>query len=121
METDLGRSSSPSAWATSVCVLIPRKLKAQNRPERATAPTPSAAKDSAPSLLMNAVSTRPVRGSAMRESRTGKESRTRVAWGLMEKGWSDEVPAGFDRRMFTQSANRSTARRSISVRSPATI
>ena len=27
METDLDRSSSPSAWATSVCVLIPRKLK----------------------------------------------------------------------------------------------
>ena len=79
METDLDRSLSPSAWATSVWVLIPRKLNTQKRPDSDTAPTPRAASDSAPSRLMKAVSTSPVSGSAMSESSTGKESRTSVA------------------------------------------
>ena len=115
METDRFLSLSPSAWATSVWVLIPRKLKIQKRPDSATAPTPRAARDSAPSCLMKAVSTRPVSGSAISESKTGKVSRMSVAWGLFEKGWSVVVAVAFAVRIFTQRANRSTARSSRSI------
>ena len=82
----------------------PEEVEDPEKAESDTAPTPRAASDSAPSRLMKAVSTRPVSGSAMSESRTGKESRTSVAWGLVVKGWSDEVPAGFESRIFTWAA-----------------
>jgi len=56
----------------------PRKLNIQNRLERAVVPTPSAARGTTPREEIKAVSTRAVIGSAVRESRTGIESPSRV-------------------------------------------
>ena len=69
---------APTQCAISVCVPIPRKLKIQNAEDNTIVPIPRAANGSVPSLATNAVSTRPVRGSAMRDKRTGTDMLAKV-------------------------------------------
>ena len=68
----------PVACATSVCVPIARKLKIQKMLDRAIVPTPSAARDSEPSRAIKAVSTKPVTGSAIKDSSTGNDRKISV-------------------------------------------
>ena len=58
-----------------------RKLNIQKMLDRTVVPTPSAARCSDPRLAINAVSTRPVRGSAIRENRTGTDRNKTVRCG----------------------------------------
>ena len=77
----------PRAWAISVCVPMPRKLKTQKMLDRAAVPTPSAASGPLPSRATKAVSTRPVSGSATSEIKTGSDSDSMVRCGARRKGW----------------------------------
>jgi hypothetical protein len=54
-------------------------------------PTPSAARGITPREEINAVSTKAVIGSAVRDRRTGIDNPSRVRWGREVKGWGEVI------------------------------